>query len=200
MYNRKEKEKEFFAEHAGIFSLLKIASPNFVVKTAFYQTGKYGRHIQLFEGELNRGEDLYIEFVDNVRDDSGKEIGLVPMFPDRQLFKLKANPFYAEEYELKENPKYTAYIVSTSELFAVLKDGSEISYSLYEKRKAEAEKNVESLPRLQQTLSVFPDFEQDFSPSKEKPISLNNDDPVRQALLDFAHSLKDAADELIRKI
>jgi hypothetical protein len=165
MYNRKEKEKEFLAHHAEVFALLKIPNPVFVLKTAFFQTGKYGRNIQLFDGELNKNEDIYVEFVDIVRDEeTGKEIDLVPMSPDRQLFKFKANPFYAEEYEVKENPKYTAYTIPASELIAILKDGSEISYSLYEKRKVELQKTAESLPRLQQSLApaLFPDFEQDF--------------------------------------
>lgn len=197
MYNRKEKEKEFFAQHADVFSVLKIPSPNFVLKTAFFQTGKYGRNIQLFEGELNKNEDIFIEFVDIVRDEeTNKEVDLVPMSGDRQLFKLKANPFYAEEYEVKETPKYKAYIVPASELLAVLKDGSEISYSLYEKRKTEAVKQVESLPKLQQTLSVFPDFEQEFTPKK---IEDKNSD-LKEALYAVAYGLKNLGDDLLTAI
>ena len=199
MYNRKEKEREFFAYHADIFSLLKVPSPNFVLKTAFFQTGKYGRHIQLFEGELSKNEDLYIEFVDIIRDDEGKETNLIPMSNDRQLFKFKANPFYAEEYEVKENSKYSAYTIPASELFAVLKDGSEISYSLYEKRKAELAKEENSLPKLQKTLSVFPDFDEEFTPSKEKE-SLSKDDLTKKVLLEFAYNLQDITAELVKQL
>jgi molecular chaperone GrpE (heat shock protein) len=39
----------------------------------------------------------------------------------------------------------------------LMPDGSEITYNLYEKRKAEA-------PKEQVSLSVFPDFEEEFIP------------------------------------
>ena len=165
--NREEKKREFFAEHAETFRKLKLPSPFFVVKTAFYQTGKYGRNIQLFEGELKRNEDIFIEFVDVQRDDKGNEIDYLPMFADRQLFKFKANPYFAEEYEVKENAKYSAYTIPVSELMAIASDGSEISYALYEKRKEDAKKNADSLPRLQTTLAAFPDFEQEFAKREE---------------------------------
>lgn len=165
--NREEKKREFFAQHAEVFRKLKLASPFFVVKTAFYQTGKFGRNIQLFEGELSRNEDIFMEFVDIERDEKGAETNYAPMFPDRQLFKFKANPYFAEEYELKENTKYTAYTIPVSELMAVLPDGSEISYSLYEKRKEDAKKEADPMPRLQSTLSVFPDFEEEFGKRDE---------------------------------
>jgi len=173
--NREEKKREFFAQHTEAFRKLKLANPFFVVKTAFYQTGKFGRNIQLFEGELTRNEDIFMEFVDVERDEKGVEVNYLPMFPDRQLFKFKANPYFAEEYEIKENPKYTAYTIPVSELMAVLPDGSEISYALYEKRKEDAKKTADSMPRLQSSLSVFPDFEVEFA-KKETDSSTSGSD------------------------
>lgn len=184
MYNRKEKEKEFYMQHIDTFTAIGIADPFFTVKTAFFQKGKFGRHSQFFEWELKKGDDIYIEFYDNVTDENGKTIDIAPMNDNRQLFKLKHNPYFSEEYEVKEGvdnegKTYKMYIVPVSEMSAVLNDGSNISYSLYEKRAKEEQKKVDSLPRLQKTLapSLFPDFEDEFAPKTESNINLDaNDD------------------------
>jgi len=173
---RKEKEKEFFVKHMDTFKKLGLTDPFFIIKTAFFQKGKYGRQVQLFESEISKGEDIYMEFYDNVTDDKGNIIDIVPFSEDRQLFKYKANPFYAEEYDTKEGSNfkgepYVLYTVPLSELVAVLDDGTEITYALYEKRKEDAKKE-ESLPKLQKSLSLFPDFEEEF-PGKESDISLD---------------------------
>ena len=60
MYNRKDKEKELMGHHSGYLDKLN-SSYQFTAKTAFYSKGKYGRQIQLFENELNKGSDIYIE-------------------------------------------------------------------------------------------------------------------------------------------
>ena len=53
----------------------------------------------------------------------------------------------------------------------LMPDGSEITHNLYEKRKAEA-------PKEQVTLSVFPNFEDEFIPKlKEKTEELSLDLP-----------------------
>lgn len=167
---RKEKEREFYVHHMDTFKATGLADPLFTIKTAFFKKGKFGRQCQFFEWELKKGEDIYIEFYDNVYDDNSKIIGMTPMFEDRQLFKLKYNPFYDEEYELIES--YDAegkpdkkYLVSVNEMMAVLSSGQEISYSLYEKRKEEAKLEV---PQLQKSLSIFPDFEEEYAPKKEE--------------------------------
>ena len=100
--SRKEKEKEFFAHHMDKFRKAQVTDPFFTIKTAFFQKGKYGRQVQLFEGELKRGEDIYIEFIDIMRDALGKETGIEHAFEDRPLFKYKHNPYFAEEYDVKE--------------------------------------------------------------------------------------------------
>jgi nucleoside-diphosphate-sugar epimerase len=47
-------------------------------------------------------------------------------------------------------------------------DGTEITYALYEKRKEDAKKE-ESLPKLQKSLSLFPDFEEEFPRTDREP-------------------------------
>jgi hypothetical protein len=166
--DRKQKEREYFGKHAEVFKKLKLASPNFTLKMAFYEKGRFGRNIQLYESELKKNEDIYMEFIDVIRDERGAEQDYTPMYEDRPLFKFKANPFYTEEYELRERAGgYSAYVISASELMMVQEDGTEISYSLYEKRREELKKKEDSLPKLQKTLSVFPDFEEEFAKREE---------------------------------
>jgi hypothetical protein len=107
-----------------------------------------------------------------VYDGAGKNTDIVPGIEDRQLFKLKFNPFYNEEYDVTETVDADGkvdrkYLVSLGEMVAVLPSGQEISYSLYEKRKEEAKLEV---PQLQKSLSLFPDFEQEFAPKVEAEI------------------------------
>ena len=137
--SRKEKEKEFFAHHMDKFRKAPITDPFFVIKTAFFQKGKFGKQVQLFESELKRGEDIFIEFIEINRDASGKETGIEPAFEDRPLFKYKHNPYFAEEYDVKEGTNfsgenYFAYTIPLSELMVVMPDGSETTQNVYEKR------------------------------------------------------------------
>lgn len=174
MTTRKEKEKDFFVQHMETFRKLGLADPSFLIKTAFYQKGKFGRQVLFFESELAKGEDLYVEFYDNVEVNGVKDV--VPMLEDRQLFKYKYNPYFQEEYEKKEGisakgEPYLSYTVPVSELTAIMTDGSEITYNLYEKRKAEKEAE---LPKLQNKLSVFPDFEQEFTPQVEEKVEVQS--------------------------
>lgn len=191
--SRKEKEKEFFAHHMDKFRKAQVTDPFFAIKTAFFQKGKYGRQVQLFEGELKRGEDIYIEFIDINRDSSGKEQGITPAFEDRPLFKYKHNPYFAEEYDVKEGTSangdnYFAYTIPLSELMVIMPDGSEITHNLYEKRKAEA-------PKEQVSLSVFPDFEEEFIP-KLKEVNLDLEETASDILLRIAQDFQKLATKI----
>lgn len=199
---RKEREREFYVEHMPTFRTLQLNDPFFVIKTAFFQKGKYGRQVQFFESELSKGEDIFIEFYENVKNPDGTDADVVPMYEDRPLFKYKYNKYFSEEYEQKENVNqkgetYHTYTVPVSELLAVLKDGTEITYSLYEKRKAEMAKAKEELPRLQKSLAVFPDFEDEYlkpdlsieAPDfiEEKPVTVETESTLANiSLRDFA--------------
>jgi hypothetical protein len=193
--SRKEKEKEFFAYHTDKFRKAQVSDPYFTIKTAFFQKGKYGRQVQLFDGELKRGEDIFIEFIDIIRDESGKEQDVEPAFEDRPLFKYKNNPYFAEEYDVKEGTNsngnnYFAYTIPLSELMVIMPDGSEITYNLYEKRKAEA-------PKEQVSLSVFPDFENEFIPKlKEVKEELSLDESASDILLRIATDFQKLAQKL----
>jgi hypothetical protein len=176
--SRKEKTEELLRKHEPLFKILKINDPLFILKNAYFISGKKGRFIQLFESEVSKEKDIYMEFVN-------KE--LKPDLTDRPLFKLKYNPFYKEEYEMEtkmteEGREYDVYIVSVSELIVILEDSSEISYSLYESGLYEKVK-----------VSPFPDFNQYFEKeylSKEvtlDDILVGEDAPINDmSISDFA--------------
>ena len=201
MHIRKEKENEFYLEHIDTFKKLNLVDPFFTIKTAFFQKGKFGRQVQLFQWELEKGEDIYIEFYDNVTDSNNKIVDLVPMNSDRALFKYKYNPFFSEEYEKKENTNsqgepYYAYVIPVNELIVVLKDGTEITFSLYEKRKAS---ESELIPRLQKnvTTSIFPDFEEEYSTKKELNLDIeSSEEKTSDILLRIAEYFKKLAQKL----
>jgi len=171
--SRKEKTEELLRKHEPLFKILKINDPLFILKNAYFISGKKGRFIQLFESEVSKEKDIYTEFVN-------KE--LAPDLTDRPLFKLKYNPFYKEEYEMEtkmteEGREYDVYIVSVSELKVILEDSSEINYSLYESGLYEKVK-----------VSPFPDFEKEYL-SKEitlDDILVGEDAPINDmTITDF---------------
>ena len=180
MYNRKDKEKELMEHHSGYLEKSN-SSYQFTAKTAFYSKGKFGRQIQLFENELNKGSDIYVEMVDIVRDGRGVETDMVPMFWERPLFKYRYNPYFKEEYEVKvstnsRGEEYSAYIIPTSELVCVNKGSEETPYNDYEK-------NRTTEPVEQKKLSVFPDFEEEFVPKLK---DVEDSDDVSTILLEIA--------------
>ena len=178
---RQQKTSEFFVQHMDTFRKLGITDPFFVIKTAFFQKGKYGRQVQFFEWELKKNEDIYIEFYDNVSDLNGKTVDYKPFHEDRVLCKYKINPHFAEEYEKKENinqntgEPYFTYTVPLAEMIAVNLDGREMTYPMYEKAKESPSKEEITIPRLQNSL-VFPNFEEEYTkkPEQVKEITLED--------------------------
>jgi len=164
-------------QYMDTFKALGLSDPFFTIKTAFFKKGKFGRQCQFFEWELKKGEDIYIEFYENVYDGAGKNIDVIPMIEERQLFKLKFNPFYHEEYDVTESVDADGkidrkYLVPVNEMVAVLPSGQEISYALYEKRKEEAKLEI---PQLQKSLSIFPDFEEEYTKREEAVQNIGSD-------------------------
>jgi hypothetical protein len=153
---RKEKTEELFKKHTPTFRIKKVDDPFFTLKSAYFISGKKGKFIQLFESELGRDKDIYMEFVKK---------DLSPDLADRPLFKLVYNPFYKEEYEMEnkitdEGKEYSVYIISVAELKVVLTNGKEVSYTDYE--------NGVTTDRNQ---TLFPDFEEEYSSKAEVELS-----------------------------
>jgi hypothetical protein len=187
MYNRRDKEKELMEDHSKFLEKL-IGSYQFTAKTAFYSKGKFGRQIQFFENELNKGADIYVELVDIERDGRGAETNMVPMFWERPLFKYRYNPYFKEEYEVKTSTnsrgeEYSAYVIPTSELVCVNKGSEEILYNHYESQRTEE-------PKEQKKLSVFPDFEEEFVPKLKTE---ETDEDISSILLQIAEGFQKLA-------
>jgi len=187
MYNRRDKEKELMEDHSKFLEKL-TGGYQFTAKTAFYSKGKFGRQIQFFENELNKGTDIYVELVDIERDARGAETNMVPMFWERPLFKYRYNPYFKEEYEVKTSTnsrgeEYSAYVIPTSELVCVNKGSEEIPYNSYETQRTEE-------PKEQKKLSVFPDFEEEFVPKLK---TQETDEDVSAILLQIAEGFQKLA-------
>ena len=195
---RKEKEREFYIDHMETFKTMGLVEPFFTIKTAFFKKGKYGKQCQFFEWELKKQEDIYIEFYENVYDSSGKNTDIVPGINERQLFKLKHNPFFHEEYDVTETIDLDGkvdrkYLVNINEMLAVLTTGQEISYSLYEKRKEDQDL---SIPQLQTSLTMFPDFEEEYSPKLEEDLVIDEDETVSDILMRISIEFEKLAKKL----
>jgi hypothetical protein len=195
---RKEKEREFYIDHMETFKTMGLVEPFFTIKTAFFKKGKYGKQCQFFEWELKKQEDIYIEFYENVYDSSGKNTDIVPGINERQLFKLKHNPFFHEEYDVTETIDLDGkvdrkYLVNINEMLAVLTTGQEISYSLYEKRKEDQDL---SIPQLQTSLTMFPDFEEEYSPKLEEDLVIDEDESVSDILMRISIEFEKLAKKL----
>jgi hypothetical protein len=195
---RKEKEREFYMQHMDAFKAIGIADPFFTIKTAFFKKGKFGRQCQFFEWELKKGEDIYMEFYDNAYDGNGKTIDIIPMNEDRSLFKLKYNPYFQEEYDViegvdSEGKPDRKYLIPVNEMMVVLSSGQEISHSLYEKRKEDAKND---LPELQKSLSLFPDFEKEYSPKVEEVFLNDEDESVSDILMRISVEFQKLAKKL----
>ena len=194
MYNRKDKEKELMSNHSKFLDKL-TGNYQFAAKTAFYSKGKFGRQIQFFENELNKGSDIYVELVDIERDGQGRDINMVPMYWERPLFKYRYNPYFKEEYEVKTSTnsrgeEYSVYVIPTSELVCVNKGNEEIPYNIYESQRTEE-------PKQQKKVSTFPDFEEEFVPKLKIE---NDDEDVSTILLQIADGFKKLSEKLSEKL
>ena len=103
---RKQKIKELKKEHDKFFQ----AYPNalYMPKMAYRPSGKDDLHISFFPSELEKGEDIYTEFVSIDYDSED---------PLRTLYKYKNNPHWKEEYELvTSNSGFQRHLIPVSEL------------------------------------------------------------------------------------
>ena len=103
---RKKKIEDLKAEHSNILD--KIEAALYIPKMAYRPGGKDELHISFFPSELQKGKDIYTEFV-SIDYDSEDSL--------RTLYKYNANNHWKEEYELvTSNSGFERHLVPVSEL------------------------------------------------------------------------------------
>ena len=153
MSTRQENQKVLMATHLPTFKRLKIAEPYFIAKSAWAPPGE-ALKMQFFPNELKVGKDIYTELSD---------FNAVSEDPTHTLYKLKHNPYYAEEYPLEQKTSksgndYEVYVVPIEELVAIdKKTGKEIPYAAYQDYlKNPPKEEVETKP------ADFPNFAEEY--------------------------------------
>ena len=105
---RKAKVKELREEHEDYFNKEKINNALYIPKMAYRPTGKDDLHVSFFPSELEKGRDIYTEFV---------SISYESEDPKRTLYLIKHNPHWKEEYELiTSSSGFERHIIPVSEL------------------------------------------------------------------------------------
>lgn len=108
--DKKAKIEELKSHHKKLFAKLGIDNPFYSPKMAYIDRGE--KVISFFPSEIERGEDIFTEFVSRSYDSEDST---------RTLYKWKYNPHYMSEYRTV-NPasemQTIRYIIPVDELIA----------------------------------------------------------------------------------
>ena len=120
---RKAKVAELREEHVPWFNKTKKENALYIPKMAYRPTGKDDLHVSFFPSELEKGKDIYTEFV---------SISYESEDPKRTLYLIKHNPHWKEEYELiTSSSGFERHIIPVSEL-KVMNDVTDRDKSIIE--------------------------------------------------------------------
>ena len=120
---RKTKVLELKKEHEDYFQTIGNINALYIPKMAYRPSGKDELHVSFFPSELQKGRDIYTEFV-SIEYDSED--------PKRTLYLLKHNAHWAEEYEIVTSSSgFERHIVPVSEL-KVINDVTDRSTAIEE--------------------------------------------------------------------
>ena len=105
---RKAKVQELKKEHEDYFQTVGKINALYIPKMAYRPSGKDELHVSFFPSELQKGRDIYTEFVSIDYDSED---------PKRTLYLLKHNAHWAEEYEVVTSSSgFERHIVPVTEL------------------------------------------------------------------------------------
>ena len=105
---RKAKVQELRKEHEDYFQTAGNINALYIPKMAYRPSGKDELHVSFFPSELQKGRDIFTEFV-SIEYDSED--------PKRTLYLLKHNAHWAEEYEVVTSSSgFERHIVPVTEL------------------------------------------------------------------------------------
>ena len=108
---RKAKVAKLREEHEDYFQTIGSINALYIPKMAYRPTGKDDLHVSFFPSELEKGKDIYTEFV---------SIEYETEDPKRTLYLIKHNPHWKEEYELVTSSSgFERHIIPVSELKAI---------------------------------------------------------------------------------
>jgi len=105
---RKEKVGKLREEHEDYFQTIGNIKALYIPKMAYRPSGKDELYVSFFPSELEKGEDIYTEFV---------SINYESEDPKRTLYLHKHNPHWKQEYELiTSNSGFERHLIPVSEL------------------------------------------------------------------------------------
>ena len=105
---RKAKVFELRKEHQSYFEKSNNTNALYIPKMAYRPSGKDELHVSFFPSELQKGRDIFTEFV---------SIEYESEDPKRTLYLLKHNAHWEEEYEVVTSSNgFERHIVPVSEL------------------------------------------------------------------------------------
>jgi len=108
---RKQKVAKLREEHEDYFQTMGMINALYIPKMAYRPSGKDDLHVSFFPSELEKGKDIYTEFV---------SIQYESEDPKRTLYLVKHNPHWKEEYELiTSNSGFERHLIPVSELKAI---------------------------------------------------------------------------------
>lgn len=117
--DRREKLKKLREFHQATLDKIGASDALFIPKMAYRPYGKSDLHCGFFASELQKGEDIFVEFTSK---------DLTPEDPARRLYRWKHNPHYAEEYDTTEPTASTGhvrYLIPVDELILIKVDEQE---------------------------------------------------------------------------
>lgn len=112
--SKRERIAALLETHKPLFEKLGVSNPAFIPKMAYPDEGEL--IISFYPSEVNKGEDVYTEFVSRDYE---------PEDPERRLWKWPYNPEYATEYRHSDPHPTTGdrrFLVPVDELIDVKKE------------------------------------------------------------------------------
>ena len=107
---RREKVAKLREEHQDYFDKNSLDAV-YIPKMAYRPSGKDDLYVSFFPSELEKGEDIYTEFV---------SIDYESEDPKRTLYLHKYNAHWKEEYELiTSNSGFERHLIPVSELIVI---------------------------------------------------------------------------------
>lgn len=111
--DKKERLRKLREFHQPTFDSNGVSDALFIPKMAYRPHGKTDLHIAFFASEVNKGEDVYVEFTSK---------DLIPEDTERRLYRWNFNPHFQEEYETTDPHPQTGhvrYLVPVDELVLI---------------------------------------------------------------------------------